>query len=218
MTTLSDARFESLRGQGFSGATSDMLLQWLQSNGATENTIPDAWKGMLEAQGYPYGQRNDKWYEFLGDLGFQGALPDRVLEFWLGGGSISPDGVRITDHPDNWSGIEGATATFTVVASSGNASPLSYQWQEYITGTGYQNMSNGGRVSGVTTATLTITPTEIGDSGRMFRCTVSNSFNTINSKSAVLNITGATWFIVNEAGVRMIDEPNVNLMVSEDST
>lgn len=219
MATLSDSRFDSLRGQGFAGATSDMLLQWLQANGATSPAIPDAWEEMLAAQGFPYGQRNDKWYEFLGSLGYEGALPDRELEFWQGGGVISPDGVRITDQPDSWSGIEGATATFTVVATSGNASPLTYQWQENTGSWG--DMSDGGRVSGTTTATLTITPTEIGDNGRLFRVQVCNSFNCVFSRNVALYITGATWFIMDELGNRIFAEAAVGTgndeTVSEDS-
>ena len=221
MGTLSDDRFDSLRGQGFTGATSDMLLQWLQANGASSPAVPDAWKEMLAANGFPYGHRNDSWYELLGSLGYTGALPDREKEFWdAGGGVISPDGVRITDQPDNWSGLEGETATFTVVATSGNASPLSYQWEERIGGS-WSDMVNGGRVSGVTTATLTITPTEVGDNGRIFRVQVTNSFNSVYSRNVLLSITGATWFIMDELGNRIFAEAAVGTgndeTVSEDS-
>jgi hypothetical protein len=221
MATISDARFEALRGQGFTGATSDMLLQWLQANGATANAVPDAWAEMLAANGFPYGQRNDSWYDLLGSLGYTGALSDRELEFWdQGGGVISSDGVRITDQPDNWSGLEGETATFTVVATSGNGSPLTYQWEELINGT-WSNVVDGGRVSGATTATLTITPTEVTDNGRIFRVYVCNSFNCIYSRNVLLSITGATWFILDELGNRIFAEATVGTgndeTVSEDS-
>lgn len=207
MPTLSDERFGSLRAQGFTGATSDMMLQWLQANGATSPAVPDAWEEMLAIQGFPYGHRNDSWYAFLESLGYsQGQLNDRELAFWQDGGVLSPDGVRITDQPDNWFGAEGATATFTVVATSGNASPLSYQWQEYATGIGFQDTTDAGTLSGSTTDTLTINPTVIADNGRRFRVRVTNSFNTINSQEASLNITGATFFIMTEAGDQIFAE------------
>ena len=90
MATLMDARFEALRAQGFTGATSDMLLQWLQANGATSNALPDAWAEMLLSQGFLQPLRSDAWYQLLGDLGFEGNMNDRQLQFWLDGGGILP--------------------------------------------------------------------------------------------------------------------------------
>lgn len=210
MATLSDARFDSLRDQGLTGAVSDMLLQWLQVNGATAKAVPDAWAEMLAVQGYPYGQRNDSWYLFLGSLGYaEGDLNSRELKFWLDGGVLSPDGVRITDQPDDWFGAEGEPATFTVVATSGNASPLSYQWQEYTVGVGWQDTTDAGTLSGSITDTLTINPTVIADNGRRFRVRVTNSFNNINSQEASLNITGATFFIMTEEGNQIFAEAGI---------
>jgi hypothetical protein len=215
MATISDARFDSLRGQGFTGATSDMILQWLQANGATSAAIPDAWAEMLAANGFAYGQRNDSWYEFLGSLGYTGNLNDRELQFWESGGTINPDGVRITQQPVTWRGIEGATATFTVVATSGDSSPLSYQWQE-DTGA-WVNLTDAGTLSGSTTDTLTISPTALADNNRRFRVAVTNAVNTIYSQSAYLQITGATWFIVDENGNRTITQTTLDYIVDERS-
>ena len=216
MPTVSDARFAALRGQGFTGATSDMILQWLQANGATSSAVPDAWKEMLAAQGYASYQRNDDWYAFLGDIGYSGSISDRELGFWVDGGTISPDGVRITQQPVRSSGNEGFNATFTVAATSGNASPLSYQWQELLSGV-WTNLSNAGRISGVTTTTLTVSTTVIADSRRRFRCVVTNSYNSIASQPAEILITGAKWFITDQLGNRLIDEPAVDLIVDERS-
>jgi hypothetical protein len=217
MATLSDSRFESLRTQGHTGATSDMILQWLQANGASSGAIPDAWEEMLAANGFVYGQRNDAWFAFLGSLGYEGSLNDRELAFWESGGTISPDGVRITDQPDNWSGLENATATFTVVATSGDASPMTYQWQEYVAG--WSNISDGGSVSGATTDTLSIATVQLADNGRRFRCAVTNDYNTIYSQSARIIITGATWFIITEGtGERTITETLLDYIIDEEST
>lgn len=216
MPTLSDARFDSLRGQGFTGATSDMVLQWLQANGATSNATPDAWEEFLDAQGFTYGQRNDSWYAYLGSLGYEGALNDRELQFWTNGGVVSPDGVRITQQPVRYSGLEGTDAVFTVAATSGNASPLSYQWQENVSGV-WGDIADGGQISGATTTTLTVTSIQVVDNNRRFRVRVTNSYNSINSNSADIRLTGATWFILDEVGNRLIDEPGVDNIVDERS-
>ena len=93
MSTLSDSRFDALRLQGFTGATSDMLLQWLQANGATSNAVPDAWDEMLALLTYSPGQRNDRWWFYLDMSGYGSAgsqLNDMELVFWESGGVIVP--------------------------------------------------------------------------------------------------------------------------------
>jgi len=217
MATLNDSRFESLRGQGFTGATNDMVLQWLQAGGATSGAISDAWREFLDTLGFSTGQRNDDWYAYLGSLGYTGSLNDRELQFWESGGVISPDGVRITTQPVRYSGLEGTDATFFVAATSGNASPLTYQWQEYVTGV-WVDLSNGGQISGATTDTLTVSAIQVEDNGRRFRCRVSNSFNSVNSQSADIRLTGASWFITDESGAnRTITETLLNEIVDERS-
>lgn len=89
MTTLVDARFDALRTQLFTGATSDMLLQWLQANGATSDAVPDAWREMLVAKGQN-PDRNTGWFDLLGSLGYTGSLNDRELAFWEAGGTFPP--------------------------------------------------------------------------------------------------------------------------------
>jgi len=75
---------------------SDMTLQWLQANGATSNSISDAWREMLNAK-LLIGQRNDMWRDYLisvapADIGRQ--MNDLELWFWdtnggdLGGESL----------------------------------------------------------------------------------------------------------------------------------
>ena len=90
MATLNDAKFAALRAQGYTGAMSDMTLQWLQANGATSNSISDAWLEMLVAQGIaPNTHRGDGWYDYLGLRGYTGSINDRELAFWLDGGVIT---------------------------------------------------------------------------------------------------------------------------------
>lgn len=85
---LNDLRFQALRDQGFTGSTNDMLLQWLQANGATSGQLNDAWSEMLVSKGFSL-VINDGWYALLGDLGYEGQINDRELAFWSDGGLIS---------------------------------------------------------------------------------------------------------------------------------
>lgn len=92
MATLVDCRFESLRSQGFTGTTSDMLLQWLLANGATTPTIPDAWDEVLTIL-VGAGQYNDRWHEWLltNGYGFDGEqIHDMEMFFWCNGGLLVP--------------------------------------------------------------------------------------------------------------------------------
>lgn len=91
MPNITDSKFAALRSQGYTGSISDMMLQWLQANGATSNSIPDAWREVLVIQGYGLQQRNDDWFALLGDLGYTtGSLNDRAAQFWLDGGELYP--------------------------------------------------------------------------------------------------------------------------------
>lgn len=87
MATLTDARFNSLRTQGFTGATSDMLLKWLQANGATAKAVPDAWREMLLNQvptNPNFYHRNDRWYNYLDSIA-PAEIPRQLnsLELWF---------------------------------------------------------------------------------------------------------------------------------------
>lgn len=96
-----------------------------------------------------------------------------------------PLGVRITQQPGNVTVEPGTDVTFTVVATSGDASPLTYQWQELLTGV-WTNLTNTGRISGVTTATLALDDTVEADTGRIFRVIVTNAVNSKFSISPVV--------------------------------
>lgn len=96
-------------------------------------------------------------------------------------------GVSITAQPANWLDDEGADAIFTVAALSGNASTLFYQWQERVLGI-WTNLTNTGRFSGVTTATMTLADTVVADSGRHFRVIVTNSVNSKYSTSPTVTV------------------------------
>ena len=193
-----------------------MVLQWLQANGATSNNANDAWKEMLVAQtGLPEEnyQRNDYWYELLILLGADPeAIPDMDNYFWCElGGIIGTDGPQIITQPLQQCYTDLVDHTWTVEATSGDGSPLTYQWQERLAGV-WTDMP------GETTDTLTITPTFPDDEGRQFRCVVCNDFSCRNSQSVTMCFTGVQINIITEDGLdNVITEDGLDEMVTEDS-
>jgi hypothetical protein len=103
--------------------------------------------------------------------------------------SVAPPGSPdITTQPLQITASPGDTKSFTVGLS--NPSGASYQWQFYGT-----NISNGGHISGATSATLTITGISTADVGH-YRVRVSNSFGTVTSKDGTLAIVGINFYPV----------------------
>ena len=97
--------------------------------------------------------------------------------------------VIITTQPLAVTQCAGGTANFSVVTSGAG---VSYQWQVSTdAGVSYNNVSNAGVYSGVTTATLTITGTTAVMNGYLYRCITANSPCTLNSAAASLTIQTA---------------------------
>ncbi|NTW31288.1 MAG: hypothetical protein HGB12_01410 [Bacteroidetes bacterium] len=90
-----------------------------------------------------------------------------------GNATLSVNAVpEITSEPSNPAAVCSGTGTpsFTVTATGLG---LTYQWQEYISS--WNDVSNGGVYSNVTTATLTITNPASGMNGYKYRCIVSGT-------------------------------------------
>ena len=79
--------------------------------------------------------------------------------------------------------VEGQAAKFTIAAQG--TAPLSYQWA-FITATTSNILSNGGRISGAATNSLTITNVALADAGT-YTVTVTNSHG-LASESALLTV------------------------------
>jgi hypothetical protein len=58
----------------------DNIWQWFQETETTAGGITDKIRVYLTAQGYT-GATNDAMYNWLGGLGYSGALPDRIKGF-----------------------------------------------------------------------------------------------------------------------------------------
>lgn len=82
----------------------------------------------------------------------------------------------IATQPANATVAEGATATFSVVASG--TPPLAYQWRR-----------NGANIAGATGASYTTPPVTAADSGARYSVIVSNNAGQVTSSDAVLTLT-----------------------------
>jgi len=97
-----------------------------------------------------------------------------------GGGSTPPPSVAptVSQQPANQAVLEGATATFSVVASG--TAPLTYQWKK-----------GGVAISSATTASYTTSPVVLADTGSSFTVTVSNAAGSVTSSAATLTVNPA---------------------------
>ena len=87
----------------------------------------------------------------------------------------------MTVHPvDQTNIVPGSDVSFSVTATG--IAPLSYQWQKDGV-----DLTDGGSITGATTATLTITGVMESDEGG-YRCVVTNIAGTDTSDSALLTV------------------------------
>jgi hypothetical protein len=86
----------------------------------------------------------------------------------------------ISISPSNASVCSGSSAGFTVTAAG--TATLSYQWR-----LGGNNLSDGGNISGATTASLTINPATGGDAGS-YDVVVTNACGSATSSAATLTV------------------------------
>jgi glucose/arabinose dehydrogenase len=103
--------------------------------------------------------------------------------------STASQAPAITQQPDDLTRGVSESASFSVAASG--TAPLTYRWQQLV-GITWTNLTDGGRIVGAATATLTISNLQSGDAGQ-YRAVVTNAVNSAESVPAVLTVT------VNEA-------------------
>ena len=88
---------------------------------------------------------------------------------------------QVTDHPEGKSNIAPRSDVSFHVTATGTA-PLSYQWQKDGV-----DLTDGGSITGATTATLTITGVMESDEGG-YRCVVTNIAGVDTSNTAMLTV------------------------------
>lgn len=97
---------------------------------------------------------------------------------------LTIDVLSISIQPTSQTVNINTNAEFTVISSDPNAT---YQWQTDL-GVGFQNMTNAGQYSGVTTNTLTIANTTNNNNNQQFRCIISAGACSDTSDVAVLTV------------------------------
>lgn len=111
--------------------------------------------------------------------------------------AAAPAGPTIDTQPtaqtSRLNGEDAGSGVSFVVEATASAGSLTYQWQEEDSvGAGtYTNLANGGIYSGVTTATLVVTPTTEDENGLRYRCNVTDSNDTTTTDAVALTtLTG----------------------------
>ena len=102
----------------------------------------------------------------------------------------------INTQPTNTQVNIGNQALFSV-ASNGD----SYQWQ-VNSGSGFQNIFNGGQFSGATSNNLTVSNTTLSNDNNQFRCEITANNCSTTSNSAILTV-------VNNVGINAFENKNI---------
>lgn len=99
--------------------------------------------------------------------------------------NLMPNSVKITVQPQNATGAEGGTVTFSVTATG--ASTLSYQWYSRTSDSGSWAKSN---FVGNKTASLTVGAISARN-GYQYCCIVSDAYSSVVTDPATLTVTEA---------------------------
>jgi Immunoglobulin I-set domain/Immunoglobulin domain len=125
-------------------------------------------------------------------------------------GQSGPTAPSIVTQPSPTNAILGSNASFTVAASG--TSPLVYLWQK-----GGTALSNGGRVSGSTTTTLTIASVTNSDVAN-YSVVVSNSAGSVTSSPAALGVIIPPKVTTQPSNNTVIAGGNVSFSVTASGT
>jgi subtilisin-like proprotein convertase family protein len=109
-----------------------------------------------------------------------GAFIDNVVICGSACASVPPS----TTDPVNATVCSGGNTSFTV---TGSGTGITYQWQ-VNTGSGFNNVINGGVYSGATTSTLTLTGIPFTLNAAQFRVVVAGICSSVNSAPAILTV------------------------------
>ena len=114
---------------------------------------------------------------------FVACLVPVVMLGACGSGSSGTDpssGPVITVQPANQTVTAPAAATFAVTASG--TAPLSYQWQ---------NAASGADISGATSASYTVSPTNTQETGMKLQVVVTSAAGSVTSSAAMLTVNAS---------------------------
>jgi hypothetical protein len=122
--------------------------------------------------------------------------------------TISP-APAITVQPSNSIIGAGGNTSFSVTASNATT----YQWQE-DSGSGFNNIANGGIYSGATTSTLTLTAAGAGLNTYQYRCVVSGCSPSATSNAATLTVNTAPAITSQPSNSAICNNTNTSFSVT----
>lgn len=128
-------------------------------------------------------------------------------------------GVTITTNPQSITVDEPDPAAFSVVAVSGDASPINYQWQVFSGS--WVDLAESAPYSGTQTDTLTIDPTDLSLNGLLYRVKCSNSQpgETISNAAGLTVNSLQTFNMLTFDGLdNMLTFDGLNNMITFDAT
>jgi hypothetical protein len=134
---------------------------------------------------------------------FNGSLASLVATLVIGSPPV------ITNQPVSLVLTQGNTASFSVVAGP---SPLTYRWHK-----SGNNMSNGGNVSGVYTANLTLSNVTTNDTAN-YNVVVSNGAGAVTSATATLTVFAPPYIITQPQSQFTATEQNATFAVAAGGT
>jgi len=150
------------------------------------NHVPQTFSGTTVIGNEPNNYTTRGFDGMMDDVAvFAGALSRaQILALFTAGSGVTDFPPVVATQPASTTLYEQQTAQFTVVA--GGTDPLHYQWQKFTNGN-YVDLADGGRISGVNSATLSISNLNLTDATD-YRVTVTNQFNSIDSSPATLTV------------------------------
>ncbi len=166
---------------------STLTYQWYEYAGSSWNAISDGgiYSGSATATltltGATLAMNNYRYYVKIGSSGCTASTMNSNSA-----GLTTNNAPAITAQSPNVTTCSGAAANFSVTATGIS---LTYQWQAN-TGSGWNNLSNFGAYTNVTTNVLTVTPVTTAMSGYQFRCVVTGACTptTVTSTADTLTV------------------------------
>lgn len=114
--------------------------------------------------------------------------------------------VNVTSNPGSLNRYAGQSAQFSITATGGMLNARTYRWQA-DTGSGFVNLSDGGSVSGATSATLTVDPLVVGDNNTRYRCVVTSATSDVTTDPANTTDASSDALLLVSTELVLLDQP-----------